>query len=231
MIGTKEYFEEVTLRKYKVEPHILEFVNFDKYKNKKVLEVGCGIGTAAQTFVENGADYMGLDLSDSSIELAIKRFDLFNLKGKFLTGNIEDINNINNNKFDLIYSFGVLHHTPNIKKAIDNIYNLLKIGGEFKLMLYATNSLKKFEIDEGFDQFEAQSDVPIANTYTNDEVHKLLNKFKNINIEQNHIFPYKINEYKDYEYVKKDYIEKIPPKLFEFIETKLGWHLCITCNK
>jgi hypothetical protein len=98
-------------------------------------------------------------------------------------------------------------------------------------MLYATNSLKKFEIDEGFDQFEAQSDVPIANTYTNDEVHKLLNKFKNINIEQNHIFPYKINEYKDYEYVKKDYIEKIPPKLFEFIETKLGWHLCITCNK
>ena len=66
-VGTKEYFEEVTLRKYFVEPHILEFANFPNYKNKKVLEIGCGIGTAAQSFIENGATYTGIDLSDKYI--------------------------------------------------------------------------------------------------------------------------------------------------------------------
>jgi UDPglucose 6-dehydrogenase len=230
-VGTKEYFEEVTKRKYKVESHILEFANFDKYKYKDVLEVGCGIGTAAQSFVENEANYTGIDLTDTSIEIAIKRFELFNLSGKFITGNIEEIDNIDNKKFDLIYSFGVLHHTPNINKAINNIYKMLKIGGEFKLMLYAKNSLKNFEIKEGLDQFEAQSGVPIANTYTNEEVNVLLKNFKNIKIEQTHIFPYKIDEYKKYQYVKKDYFEAMPEELFKCLEKNLGWHLCITCNK
>ena len=72
-IGTKEYFEEVTKRKYLVESHIINFANFPKYKNKNVLEVGCGIGTAAQSFIENGAIYTGLDLSDKSIEIAKKK--------------------------------------------------------------------------------------------------------------------------------------------------------------
>ena len=65
-IGTKEYFEEVAKRKYLVEPHIIDFANFENYKNKKVLEVGCGIGTAAQSFVENGAIYTGIDLTETA---------------------------------------------------------------------------------------------------------------------------------------------------------------------
>ena len=76
-VGTKEYFEEVTIRKYFVEPHILEFADFKKYNNNTVLEVGCGIGTAAQSFIENGAIYYGCDLSDKSIEIANKRLNIF----------------------------------------------------------------------------------------------------------------------------------------------------------
>jgi 2-polyprenyl-3-methyl-5-hydroxy-6-metoxy-1,4-benzoquinol methylase len=72
------------------------------------------------------------------------------------------LNNIENKEFDLIYSFGVLHHTPNISIAIRNIFKMLKTGGQFKLMLYAKNSLKNFEIQDGLDQYEAQSGVPIA---------------------------------------------------------------------
>ena len=69
---SKEYFEEVTKRKYFVEPHIKNFASFEKYKDKYVLEIGCGIGTAAQSFIENGAIYYGCDLSDKSIEIAKK---------------------------------------------------------------------------------------------------------------------------------------------------------------
>ena len=230
-IGTKEYFEEVSKRKYIVEPHIIDFANFKEYNGKHVLEVGCGIGTASQSFIENGANYTGIDLSDRSIEIAKQRLDIFNLNGKLFQANIEELNNIENKEFDLIYSFGVLHHTPNIDVAIRNIFKMLKVGGEFKLMLYAKNSLKNFEIQDGLDQYEAQNGVPIANVYTNDEIHSILKDFKNISIKQTHIFPYKIEEYKQYIYEKKDYFKHMPQDVFDCLEKNLGWHLCITCNK
>lgn len=230
-IGTKEYFEEVSKRKYIVEPHIIDFANFKQYDGKDVLEVGCGIGTAAQSFIENGANYTGIDLSDRSIEIAKQRLSIFNLNGTLFQANIEELNNIENKEFDLIYSFGVLHHTPNIDIAIRNIFKMLKVGGEFKLMLYAKNSLKNFEIQDGLDQYEAQNGVPIANVYTNDEIHSILKDFKNISIKQTHIFPYKIEEYKKYIYEKKDYFKHMPQDLFDCLEKNLGWHLCITCNK
>jgi UDPglucose 6-dehydrogenase len=230
-IGTKEYFEEVSERKYKVEPHILKFANFSQYKNKSVLEVGCGIGTAAQSFIENGAIYTGIDLSDKSVELTKQRLSVFGLKGDVLQGNIEEIYDLNGKQFDLIYSFGVLHHTPNTEKAIQNIYKMLKQGGEFKLMMYAKNSWKYFEIQEGLDQYEAQNGVPIAKTYTKEDIQVLLKDFNDINIWQTHIFPYKIESYKNYIYEKKDYFKNMPDELFECLEKNLGWHLCISCKK
>lgn len=243
-IGTKEYFQEVTERKYFVEPHILEFAKFQNYKGKHVLEVGCGIGTAAQSFVESGANYIGLDISDYSVELSKKRLELFGLTGGIYTANIESINKININytnelgetssfykTFDLVYSFGVLHHIPNINLAIRNIYELLKPGGEFKLMLYAKSSYKYKQICSGSDQFEATDNVPIANVYTKKEVYELLKDFVNIEIVQTHIFPYKIDEYKQYNYVKEDIFQEMTDEEFKTMEKVLGWHLCITCRK
>ena len=230
-IGTREYFEEVTKRKYLVEPHILEFAEFEKYKNKRVLEVGCGIGTAAQSFVENGAIYEGIDLSDYSIQLAHQRMSLFNLWGAVLYKQDIEKRAVVEDYYDLVYSFGVLHHTPHPEIAIKKIHMMLKPGGEFKLMMYAKHSLKYAEIEAGLDQFEAQSGVPIANVYTNEEIHELLKDFNNIRIMQTHIFPYKIDEYKQYKYVKKDYFAAMPDDVFKCLESKAGWHLCITCTK
>ena len=157
--------------------------------------------------------------------------NIFDLQGNIFQANIEELDSVNDKKFDLIYSFGVLHHTENPEKAIENIWKMLKPGGEFKLMMYAKNSLKYFEIIDGLDQFEAQSGVPIANVYTKEEINTLLSKFNNIQISQTHIFPYKIEEYKKYQYVKKDYFEVMPEELFECLERNLGWHLCIRCTK
>lgn len=228
-IGSKEYFLEVSKRKYIVEPHILEFANFEQWRNKKVLEVGCGIGTAAHSFIENGAIYKGIDLSEQSIKIAKQRLNIFDLNGVIEEGDIESYSS--KEKYDLVYSFGVLHHTPDTQKAIKNIYNLLKEGGTFKLMLYAKNSWKYFCIKDGLERYEAQSGVPIADVYTHDEVYNLLKDFKNIDIQQKHIFSYKIPEYKKYEYKKQDYFEAMPYNLFNCLENNLGWHLCITCNK
>lgn len=228
-LNTKEYFNEVSDKRYKVEPHILTFANFENYKDKKVLEIGCGIATDGQKFAENGAIYKGIDLTPRGIEIAKNRFKLFNLPGEFEVQNIEEY--ISNEKYDLIYSFGVLHHTPDINKALKNIYSMLKDGGELKIMLYAKNSWKYFRIIDGLDQYEAQNNVPIANVYTKEEVLDLLKDFKNIKIEQTHIFPYKIPEYKQQKFIKEDYFECMPDDLFNCLKKNLGWHLCITCYK
>jgi hypothetical protein len=98
-------------------------------------------------------------------------------------------------------------------------------------MLYATNSWKKIMIHNGLDQYEAQSGCPIAKTYTHSEVHELLKDFENINITQEHIFPYNIVEYKKKKYVKEKWFEYMPDDMFKSLEKSLGWHLCITANK
>ena len=108
---------------------------------------------------------------------------------------------------------------------------MLKPGGEFKLMMYAKQSIKYFEILDGLDQYEAQNGVPIAKVYTNDDIYKLLKDFTNININQTHIFPYKVEQYKQYVYEKKDYFKNMPIELFNCLEKNLGWHLCISCQK
>ncbi len=133
--------------------------------------------------------------------------------------------------FDLIYSFGVIHHSPDPQKIIDNCFQLLKPDGTFKIMMYAEQSWKKIMIDCGLDQYEAQSNCPIAFTYTNDHIRTMLRQFRNVQIQQTHIFPYKISEYKQYKYVKEEWFECMPEDIFRALEQKLGWHLCITCQK
>ena len=108
---------------------------------------------------------------------------------------------------------------------------MLKPGGEFKMMLYAKNSWKYFEISEGLDQYEAQSGVPIANVYTKEDVANLLTDFSNVTMRQAHIFPYKVEPYKNYIYEKKDYFATMSPELFDCLEKHLGWHMLISCTK
>lgn len=231
-LGSKEYFQEVTQRKYFVEHHILEFANFNAYKGKHVLEVGCGLGTAAQSFMEAGAVYTGIDISPKSIDLAKKRMELFDLKGTVAVADIQT-ESFDSNHFDLVYSFGVLHHIPNLPVALQNILSTLKPGGEFKLMMYAENSWKKACIDSGLDQYEAQSGVPIAETYTNEGITSILHTsgFVEVSIKQDHIFPWCIPEYKQYEYKKEPWFAAMPDELFYTLERRFGWHLLITCRK
>ena len=231
-IGTKEYFDDVEKKKYFVEPHIPKFADFNNWKNKRVLEIGCGIGTDAVNFARNGAEYHGIELSKKSLELTKKRFKIYNLHGRFYNINAEkNMDFLPKNSFDLVYSFGVIHHTINPKKIVKNIFNLLKPGGTLKIMLYATNSWKKFTIDNYDTQYEAQKNCPLAKTYTKEEVSGLLDKFNNIKIEQHHIFPYKIEPYKNNIFIKEDWFENMPSDMFKILEKNLGWHLCITAFK
>jgi len=230
-IGTKEYYDEVERKRYTAEPHIPNFADFESWQGKKVLEIGCGMATEGINFARSGAEYSGTDLSAESLDLAKKRFEVYNKEGKFYLGNSEKLSSfLPIEKYDLIYSFGVIHHSPHPEKIISEIKKYMHENSVLKIMLYASESWKNYMIESGFDQPEAQYGCPIANTYTKDEVKTLLEGFEVVSIEQDHIFPYKIESYKQGKYEKQPWFESMPPEIFGVLKKNLGWHLLITAK-
>ena len=229
-IGTQEYFDEVERKRYTAEPHIPSFAGFSNTKGKKVLEVGCGMATEGINYARAGATYTGTDLSIESLDLAKKRFKVYNNEGNFYLGNSEELSSfVPVETYDLIYSFGVIHHSPHPEKIISEIKKYMNKDSTLKIMLYASESWKNYMIEAGYDQPEAQYGCPIANTYTKDEVRKLLDGF-DVTIEQYHIFPYQIEPYKRGEFVKQPWFEAMPDEIFEVLKKNLGWHLLITAK-
>lgn len=229
-VGTKEYFDEVEARKYFVEPHIPAFSEFERWKGKKVLDIGCGIGTMAASFARAGADYTGVDLSGASLDLAKKRFAVYGLPGRFYAGNAEELSTfLPVETYDLVYSFGVIHHSPHPERIVAQVRRYMGPASEFRLMVYAANSWKSILIEAGFDQPEAQSDCPIATTFTHEAIRRLLADFRIVELRQEHIFPYAVEPYRRYEYVREPWFQAMPPEMFRALEQHLGWHTLVRC--
>src|SRR5438270_3244714 len=114
-VGTEEYFNQVEARKYLVEPHIPGFAEFEKWRGKRVLEIGCGIGTDTINFARAGAELTAVDLSSESLRIARQRADVMGVADRieFINANAEELTLVVPERpYDLIYSFGVIHHTP-----------------------------------------------------------------------------------------------------------------------
>ena len=137
--GTRRFYELVEAHRYTKEWHIPIAADFASTRGLKVLEIGCGLGTDGAKFAEAGADYTGVDLTDAAVELARKRFELFDLPGRFQTADAENLA-FADESFDLVYSHGVLHHTPETGKAIKEIHRVLRPGGRAIVMLYHRGS-------------------------------------------------------------------------------------------
>lgn len=228
--GSLDYFDELTHRRYFVQPHIPAFAEFGKWRDKKVLEIGCGVGTDAEQFARYSADYTGVELSEASMNLAAERFRLNKLPGRFYKGNAENLEQIlpPSAKYDLVYSFGVIHHTPDPKAVIRQAHYMMERGSQLRIMLYAENSYKAALIDAGLAQSEAQADCPIANRYTEQQIIDLLApQFTVTRLVRDHIFPYQVEPYKNHEYVKEPWFQAMPDDVFRAMEVKLGWHWLI----
>lgn len=137
--GTRPFYELVEEHRYTKEWHIPRAADFAGARGLKVLELGCGLGTDGAQFAKAGADYTGTDLTDAAVELARKRFEIFKLPGEFRTADAEDLD-FENESFDLVYSHGVLHHTPNTARAVQETHRVLRPGGRAIVMLYHRDS-------------------------------------------------------------------------------------------
>lgn len=137
-LGTREYFDQVEARKYFVEPHIPAFAQFERWKGKRVLEIGCGIGTAAVGFARAGADLTAVDLSKESLALCRQRFEVYGLKARLYCVNAEELAmTVPPEPYDLIYSFGVIHHTPHPDRVIESLKHYCGPQTELRIMVYA----------------------------------------------------------------------------------------------
>lgn len=230
-VGSRQYFDEVEQRKYFVEPHIPGFADFFQHKDSKVLEVGCGIGTDTMNFARYGCKVTAVDLSDESLKLSIQRSQVYSLQDwiTFYQLNAEELSKyVPVEPYDLIYSFGVIHHTPNPEAVLKEMRKYCHKGTTIKIMLYAKWSIKNLTMQ----QPEAQAGCPIATVWTKEEVKDLLNEagFKVTEIRKTHIFPWKISDYIQHRYVKCWYYRWMPNVLFHILERFLGWHLLITAE-
>ena len=122
-----------------------DLINFKKLENKKVLEIGCGFGSHAQLILNNSKniDYTGIDITKTAIEFTKKRFELFNLRGNIIQCDAEKLP-FENNQFDYIWSWGVIHHSKNTEIILNEIKRVLKPDGSCTLMIYNKNSLRYY---------------------------------------------------------------------------------------
>jgi len=142
--GSKEFFEQVDLYKDTFEPFTDKIADYSRWKEKRILEIGVGLGKDFSRFAANGAMATGIDLSERSLSLAKQRLEIFNLKGNLCIADAENLP-FKEDVFDLVFSWGVLHHTPDTQKAINELYKCLKHGGNAIVMLYNKYSLANFQ--------------------------------------------------------------------------------------
>jgi 2-polyprenyl-3-methyl-5-hydroxy-6-metoxy-1,4-benzoquinol methylase len=247
-VGSKEYFDDVEARKYFVEPHIPRFADFSRWAGKKVLEIGCGIGTDTINFGRHGANVTAVDLSEKSLEIARRRAEVFHLQDRirFVLGDAEDLSRaVPPQPYDLIYSFGVIHHSPRPEKIFAEIRKYVRSGTTLKVMVYHRRSWKVFWVlfTYGRGQIwrlselvakhsEAETGCPVTYSYTRREARRLLEhyEFRVKEMGVDHIFPYRISDYVNYRYRKTWYFEFVPEALFRRMEGRFGWHLCVTAE-
>jgi ubiquinone/menaquinone biosynthesis C-methylase UbiE len=143
--GSLEWSEEIEEDRYANEPFIHAFAQFTRWRGKRVLEVGCGTGTDCLQFARAGADIYAIDLTERGVEITRKRLALIGVSANVRVGDAEALP-FDDNMFDLVYSWGVLHHTPNTKKAIAEVYRVLKPGGRIVIMLYHRRSIVTYRL-------------------------------------------------------------------------------------
>jgi SAM-dependent methyltransferase len=138
--GTPEFFERTEGARYALEPFIRDFARFEDWTGQKVLEVGCGTGADLSMFARCGAQAWGIDLTHNGASLASKRLAYRGCEARVAVGDSESLP-FPDGMFDLVYSWGVIHHTANTPLAARELTRVARPGGCIIAMIYNRRSL------------------------------------------------------------------------------------------
>lgn len=186
------YAEQARMR-YQLEPYIFDFAKFPESKGKRVLEIGVGLGADHQQFAQAGAELFGVDLTTRAVEHTQQRLKCFGLHSTIAIGDAENLS-FANDTFDIVYSWGVLHHTPNTPKAIAEVWRVLKQGAVAKIMIYSKWSVvgamlwTRYALLQGkpwmslTEIYDRYLESPGTKAYTISQAKQLMGSFENVRI-------------------------------------------------
>jgi ubiquinone/menaquinone biosynthesis C-methylase UbiE len=137
---TREWYEQVEQYRYEVEPYIHAVAQFTRHRGKSLLEVGVGAGTDHLQWARAGCRCHGVDLTDAAIATTRGRLALYGLQSELQRMDAETLP-FGDNQFDVVYSWGVIHHSAHPERIIAEIHRVLKPGGQFIGMMYGRRSL------------------------------------------------------------------------------------------
>lgn len=132
-------FERISRLRYEGHPYLPGFANFQGASGKRVLEIGLGTGADFENWVHANAHPTGIDLTAAAVETAKRRLDCSPLPegAQYQLGRADaEALPFQNASFDVVYSFGVLHHTPDTPTAFREALRVLRPGGTLKAMIY-----------------------------------------------------------------------------------------------
>ena len=228
-VGTPGFFADLDQYHFEKLHHLLRLVDFDAWRGKQVLEVGCGAGTDLARFARGGAIVTGVDLTASAIELAKQNFAQQGLQGAFREADGEQLP-FDADTFDLVYAHGVVQYTPDGGALIDECRRVLKPGGEAVFQVYnrvswlnALSKLMKVPLEH--------EDAPVLQKYSRGEFRNLLRGFSEVRLVEER-FPVKSRLHKGWKGLLFNTFfvgafNALPRPLVK----RFGWHLLAFCRK
>jgi ubiquinone/menaquinone biosynthesis C-methylase UbiE len=189
--GVEDFAAHARAR-YELEPHIHQFARFSSARGQRVLEVGVGMGADYLEWLKGDAQATGIDLSGASLERARARCRAAGYQPDLRVADAENLP-FPQNAFDVVYSYGVLHHSPDTARCFREVLRVLKPGGQARIMIYHHPSLTglmlwlRYGLVHGaslrksvYDHLES----PGTKTYSQKEAKSLLAGFENISMRQ-----------------------------------------------
>lgn len=240
--GTREFFDEVERHRYtEYAPWMPSVMGFKDFAGARLLEIGCGMGSDLLQFARGGARCTGIDLTPRSVEITRHRFELYNQRGDFLLSDGEHLP-FADESFDVVYSNGVLHHTPDTAGAVREVQRVLRRGGTAKVMLYHKHSFAYWgemilrrgvfggellrgrspeEIMSRWVEYSEHGARPLVKAYSRTEARKLFEMFSDVQTEV--------------EQMTRAELRFLSPlvndKLFNRLCRSIGWNVIITATK
>jgi ubiquinone/menaquinone biosynthesis C-methylase UbiE len=241
-LGTREFFDEVERYRYEeYAPWMRRLMEFDHFRGARLLEVGCGMGSDLLQFARGGARCVGVDLTPRSVEITRHRFKLYGADGSFMISDGEHLP-FQSESFDVVYSNGVLHHTPDTAGAIREVHRVLRPGGVAKIMLYHRNSLNYWieivlrrgvlgleflrgrsaeQIMSRVIEFSDHDARPLVKVYSRRQARELFGMFKDVRV--------------DVEQLMRNELRFLSPlvseRLFRKLQQRIGWNVIVTAKK